>query len=193
MGLLRKTPGKFTYADYLSQPDNERWEIIDGQAYNIPLIPVSHQMLIIQLLPQFKIQLKDTCRVIPAPFTVRLPLGNQKETDIENVVQPDMTIVCDAEKLDEKGCLGPPDMIIEILSPQSYRKDRKEKFSLYERSGVKEYWLISPDDKLLEVFCLDSTGKYGRPSLYTETDMVSVSFIKNVTIDLNAVFSIQLA
>lgn len=196
MGLERRKIGEnFTYTDYLSWDDNERWEIINGEAYNITPVPnVSHQLILSQLLLQLGNQLNGkSCQVFPAPFDVRLPVGKEKEKDIENVVQPDITIVCDAKKLDKKGCLGTPDMIIEILSPLTYRKDRKEKFFLYEQVGVKEYWLVSPDEKLVEVFRLEPGGKYGRPGIYSETDMIQLSFINEATIDLNAVFSILLA
>ncbi len=140
------------------------------------------------------IQLKGkTCRVIAAPFDVRLPLGEKKEEDIENIVQPDITIVCDPGKLDKKGCTGTPDMIIEILSPSTSRKDRMEKFFLYEEAGVREYWLVSPEDKLVEVFRLGPGGKYGRPEIYCETDTVQLDVIKELAIDLNPVFSIEVA
>jgi len=196
MGLaLKKEVERFTYGDYLSWDDNERWEIIDGEAYNMTPAPnTGHQLLVMQLLLQLGNQLKEkSCQVIPAPFDVRLPVGKEKEEDIENIVQPDITIVCDAKKLDKKGCLGAPDMIIEILSPSTSRKDRMEKFFLYERVGVKEYWLVSPDEKLVEVFRLGPGGKYGRPEIYCETDKVQLGILKEIAIDLSAVFSILLA
>ena len=196
MGLaLQKDTGKFTYADYLLWDDSERWEIIDGEAYNMTPAPnTTHQLILGELFIQLKTQLKEkSCQVISAPFDVRLPLGKEKDEDIENIVQPDIIIVCDAKKLDKKGCMGAPDMIIEILSPSTSRKDRRTKFFLYERVGVKEYWMVSPDDKLVEVFRLSPVGKYGRPDIYCETDIVRLSIIKEITIDLNAVFSIQLA
>lgn len=190
---LQKEAEKFTYGHYLSWDDGERWELIDGEAYNMTPAPnTGHQLLVMQLLLQLGNQLKEkSCQVIPAPFDVRLPLGKEEEEDIENVVQPDIVIVCDAKKLDKKGCLGAPDMIIEILSPFTARKDRKEKFFLYERVGVKEYWLVSPEEKLVEVFRLGPGGKYGRPEIYCETDNVQVEVLKEVFIDLNAVFGVE--
>ncbi|MDQ1352559.1 MAG: hypothetical protein QG657_2865 [Acidobacteriota bacterium] len=187
---LQKEAEKFTYGHYLSWDDGERWELIDGEAYNMTPAPnTGHQLISMELAVQFKTQLKEkSCQVISAPFDVRLPLGKEREEDIENVVQPDIVIVCDAKKLDKKGCLGAPDMIIEILSPFTARKDRKEKFFLYERVGVKEYWLVMPEEKLVEVFRLGPGGKYGRPEIYCETDNVQVEVLNEVVIDLNAVF-----
>lgn len=196
MGLPpKKETEKYTYADYLLWENGERWEIIRGRAYNMTPAPNTiHQLISMEMATQLTTQLKGkACRVIAAPFDVRLPLGKEKEEDIENIVQPDITIVCDPGKLDKKGCLGTPDMVIEILSPSTSRKDRMEKFFLYEEAGVKEYWLVSPEDKLVEVFRLGPGGKYGRPEMYCETDTVQLDVIKELTIDLNPVFSIEVA
>lgn len=194
MGLAaKKAASKFTYADYLTWNDNERWEIIQGEAYNMTPAPsTTHQLLIAEFVFQLKAQLKEkSCQVLPAPFDVRLPVKNEKEEDIENIVQPDISVVCDPKKLDKKGCLGAPDLIIEITSPSTSRKDRMEKFFLYELAGVKEYWLVYPDDKIVEVFHLKPDGKYGRPEILCETDTVRLNALKNVKIDLTAAFSIE--
>ena len=195
MGLAtRKRPTKFTYSDYLSRDDSQRWEIIYGEAYNMSPAPDTiHQLISMELAFQLKSQLKEkSCQVIAAPFDVRLPIENQKEDDIENVVQPDILVVCDPGKLDEKGCLDAPDLIIEILSPSTYRKDRMEKFFLYEQQGVKEYWLVSPGEKIVEVFILGKDEKYGRPNLYCESDTVQVNVLKGIKIDLSSVFNIKI-
>jgi Uma2 family endonuclease len=195
MGLeARKPTTKFTYSDYLSWDDGERWEIIYGEAYNMSPAPdTMHQLISMELAFQLKSQLKEkSCQVIAAPFDVRLPVENQKENDAENVVQPDISVVCDPVKLDEKGCLGAPDLIIEILSPSTYRKDRMEKFFLYERLGVKEYWLVSPGEKIVEIFKLGKDGKYGRPDLYCESDTVRINVLNGLKIDLRSVFNINI-
>lgn len=195
MGLgVKKQMRAFTYADYVSWNDKERWEIINGEAHNMSPAPDTlHQLISMELAFQIKSQLKEKpCQVIPAPFDVRLPLANQKEDDIINIVQPDISVVCDPEKLDKKGCLGAPDLVIEIISPTTYRKDRMEKFFLYEQMGVKEYWIVSPDDRIVEVFLLGKDGKYGRPDIYCETDTVQVMAFKGLKIDLDPVFSIRI-
>jgi Uma2 family endonuclease len=195
MGLAaKKQREKFTYSDYLSWNEDESWEIINGDAYDMsPAPPTIHQLISGELYLQIGNQLKGKpCRVIPAPFDVRLPLGNERQEDIENIVQPDISVVCDKTKLDNKGCLGAPDLIIEIISPSSSRKDRMEKFFLYERVGVKEYWLVSPGDKIVEVFILGPDGKYGRPDIYSESDTVRLNILNDIKVDLRSVFSIKI-
>lgn len=195
MGLAaKKQKEKFTYSDYLSWNDRESWEIINGQAYNMsPAPPTIHQLISGELYLQIGNQLKGkSCRVIPAPFDVRLPEENQRQEDIENIVQPDISVVCDIKKLDNKGCMGAPDLIIEIISPSSSRNDRMEKFFLYERMGVKEYWIVSPEDKLVEVFILGPKGKYGRPEIYSESDTVILKILDDIKVDLSSVFSITI-
>ncbi len=193
MGLAaKKQTKKFTYSDYLSWNDDERWEIINGEAYNMTPAPgTTHQLIISELIRKIGNQLEGkTCKVIPAPFDVRLPVKSEKEEEIENIVQPDISVVCDRHILDEKGCLGAPDLIIEIISPSTSRKDRMEKFFLYEQVGVKEYWLVSPDDKIVEVFILGKEGEYGRPKIYCETDTVPFTAVNGIIIDLQAIFGI---
>ena len=190
MGLAaRKETQTFTYGDYLKWDDGERWELIDGEAYNMSPAPQRlHQKILGELYLQLGTQLKGkTCEVYLPPFDVRLPLGDEKEADIINVVQPDISVICDPKKLDKKGCIGAPDFIIEILSPGNPRRDKMEKFNLYEMAGVKEYWLVSPEGQMVEVFLLGPDGTYGRPQMYTETDTVAISVLKDIHIDLGVV------
>jgi Uma2 family endonuclease len=197
MGLAaKKQTRKLSYSDYLSWNDDERWEIINGEAYNMTPTPATmHQLISTDLLIQLGTQLKGkTCKVFHAPFDVRLPVGDEKEEDIENIVQPDISVICDPRQLDKKGCLGPPDLIIEIISPSTSRIDRMEKFFLYEQVGVKEYWLVSPDDKMVEIFILGTDGKYSRPEIYNETHTIQLKIkaLKDIKIDLNSVFSTKI-
>ncbi len=108
--------------------------------------------------------------------------------NIKNVVEPDITIVCDSSKLDERGCKGSPEMIVEILSPSSAKKDRVDKFNKYEKAGVKVYWVVEPDQKIVSVFTLQTNGRYGRPEMYTDEDTVKVSIFPDLEIDLKTVF-----
>ena len=191
MGLaVRRDSQTFTYGDYQKWDDGERWELINGEAYNMSPAPQRlHQKILGELYLQLGTQLKGkTCEVYLPPFDVRLPLGNEKEADIINVVQPDISVICDPKKLDKKGCLGAPDFIIEILSPGNPRRDKLEKFNLYEMVGVKEYWVISPEGQMVEAFLLGPNGTYGRPQLYTEKDTVKISVLKDIKIDLGAIF-----
>jgi Uma2 family endonuclease len=114
--------------------------------------------------------------------------GDEKDEDIDTVVQPDIVVVCDPGKLDERGCRGGPDLVIEIISPSTVRKDLKEKLNLYERVGVKEYWIVHPADKTVMLFKPDLTGRYGRPEIFTPDDSLRTSLSEELTVDLRLVF-----
>ncbi|MBI5606612.1 MAG: Uma2 family endonuclease [Deltaproteobacteria bacterium] len=180
----------FNYGDYLKWPENERWELIGGVPYNMTPAPSrTHQEILVALLNKFYNFLTDKeCRVYVAPFDVRLPDGEEKEDEITTIVQPDLVVVCDQGKLDDKGCLGPPDLIVEITSPSTARKDLKEKFSLYERMGVNEYWIVNPTDEIIMVFSLDPQRQYGRPSVYAIEDTIQVGILDELSIPLKDIF-----
>ena len=184
----------FTYADYLTWPDGERWELIDGEAYMMSPAPSrKHQEISIELASQFHVFLKGKpCRVYDAPFDVRLPQhADQPDDEIETVVQPDIVVVCDRSKLDDKGCKGAPDLVIEILSPSTSKMDMQNKFFLYQRVGVKEYWLVHPFDKTVMVFRRNDQNEFGRAEMYASDDRVSVPLLGELIIDLKDVFSEQ--
>ncbi len=187
---MKKQDSRFTYADYLEWDDGKRWEIIHGEAYNMSPAPgTAHQLIVTQLIRLLGDPLENLkCNVFTAPFDVTLPLGAKTRAESDNVVQPDVSVVCDASKLDEKGCFGAPELIIEVLSPHSYRRDKLEKFNLYEEAGVKEYWLVSQSERLVEVFVLGPDGRYGRPEVYDENGTITLTAVKDVTIDLKKVF-----
>ena len=188
---MKESAEKMTYGEYLTWPEGERWELISGVAYNMSPAPSPmHQRVLIALSAQlYHLSEGKSCAVYPAPFDVRLPEKNERDTDISTVVQPDISIVCDASKIDRKGCKGAPDMVIEILSPATAKKDRQEKFRLYERHQVKTYWIVSPLDEIIEVFTLNQDGKYGEADIYTADDRVPVSVFPGAEIDLAKVFS----
>ena len=128
------------------------------------------------------------CEVFNAPFEVRLPAPGESDLTASTVVQPDLVVVCDPAKLDEQGCKGAPDLVVEILSPATAAKDLKEKFVLYERVGVEEYWIVHPVEKAVTVYRRGPEGLYGRPSVYTAGDRVPVGFLPELEIDLAMVF-----
>ncbi|MDR2148348.1 MAG: Uma2 family endonuclease [Tannerella sp.] len=133
---------------------------------------------------------KGKCRVYHAPFDVRLPLLENEKTDdkIYNVVQPDICIVCDLSKIDAKGCLGAPDLIVEVLSPATLKYDWNYKFNLYEKSGVKEYWILDPKAKSVTVFLLQPDGNYDLGTVYECNQKAPVYIFKGLEIDLNELF-----
>lgn len=181
---------EYTYADYLIWPEIERWEIIDGTPYMQAAPSPLHQEVLTELIKQFAVYLTGKpCKVYPAPFCVRLPQGNEKNPeDIKNVVEPDISIVCDRSKIDDKGCNGAPDMIIEIMSPSSGKMDRVVKFNKYEKAGVKEYWIVEPEQKIVSVFTIQPDNRYGRPDVYAEEDAIKVGIFETLVIDLKSVF-----
>jgi Uma2 family endonuclease len=131
---------------------------------------------------------KGQCRIYHAPFDVRLPKNGEKEDGlIYTVVQPDICIICDLSKLDKRGCLGAPDFIAEIQSPATAKYDLNEKFNLYEAVGVREYWVVFPADKEIQIFLLQPDGKYDKGTLY-ETGKVPVHIFDGMEVDLKDIF-----
>ncbi|MGB9840933.1 Uma2 family endonuclease [Thermovenabulum sp.] len=187
---LPKEDRIYTYADYIKWPENQRIELIDGKVYLMTSPSRIHQKTLGKIFYQFANYLKDkSCEVYMAPFDVRFPDKNEEnEKDIKNVVQPDMIVVCDEAKLDEKGCKGAPDLVVEIVSPSTAQKDKLHKFNLYEKHGVKEYWIVEPENKILNVFTLQENKRYGRPDIYSQDDKVKVSIFEDLMIDLKDIF-----
>ena len=182
-----KKDQRYTYSDYCTWDDNKRWELIDGVPYAMSPAPSPvHQRILMELAGQLFIFLKDKpCEVFTAPFDVRL---NALDDD-DDVVQPDIFVVCDHEKIDDKGLNGAPDMVIEILSPSTSRRDKVLKLNAYQRAGVREYWIVDPADKTVQVFILDN-GRYLAAS-HAETDIVTVHVLEGCEISLPNVFSLK--
>jgi len=186
---------RFTYADLLTWPADERWELIDGVAYKMaydlsPTPSRHHQQIVTALSAQFYNYLEGKpCEVFSAPFDVRLPKPAEDGMSATTVVEPDVTVVCDPEKLDDRGCLGAPTLVVEVLSPDTATYDQREKFHTYERAGVPEYWIISPFGQNLQVFTLDATGHYGPPTVYGKDEEVPVGVLPGLVIQLGRVFA----
>ncbi|MFH1562087.1 MAG: Uma2 family endonuclease [Nitrospirota bacterium] len=190
MGLaVRKKEERFTYGDYLKWPNEERWELIDGIAYNMSPAPLRrHQEIIVEVSRQISTYLLDKpCQVYVAPFDVRLPEEDETDEEVETVVQPDIVVVCDKNKLDDKGCNGAPDIVIEILSPYTAKKDLIAKYYLYERHKVKQYWIFDPATEEVTIFKLKD-DKFGKPEEYKREDKISVDIFKDLEIDLHSCF-----
>jgi Uma2 family endonuclease len=180
----------YTYEDYLNWPGEHKIEIIDGQVYLYTVPPRIHQEISGAIVFQFFNYLKDKKCEVYFRLGVRLPSGDEKSVkEIKTVVEPDIIVVCDKSKLDDEGCKGAPDLIVEITSPSTARIDKVEKFNLYEKHGVKEYWIVEPEIKLVTVFLLQENGRYGRPNIYTEEDKIKVSIFEDLVIDLKDVFN----
>jgi len=187
----QRTETGYTYADYQTWNDNERWEIIGGEAWNMSPAPGrTHQTVSRRMAFEIHALLKDEdCEVFYAPFDVRLAHADSADQEISDVVQPDILVVCDPEKLDERGCKGAPDWIIEITAPKTASRDHIAKRKLYERHGVGEYWIVQPVDRVVMVYRLDPDGRYARPDVYGETDVVSARAVPGLVMDLKRVFT----
>ncbi len=184
---------RYTYADYLTWLDDKRRELINGFVHLMTPAPArKHQQISRQILYFLWVHLsnKEPCQVFNAPFDVRLPKSNSAKANdkIYTVVQPDICVVCDPAKLDDRGCLGAPDLIVEILSPSTSKKDLVDKFKIYEESGVKEYWTVNPNDENISVFVLDEKGKYQLNGMYAGDMKIKVSIFDDLEINLEDIF-----
>ncbi len=186
---LRKPITIFTYADYRAWPDDERWELIDGEAYAMAAPGLTHQTAVGELFRQIANHLVDKpCRPFVAPFDVRLPHGKEADDDVTTVVQPDITVVCDPAKLDERGCRGAPDWVIEVLSPSTAAKDQIQKLAAYERAGVCEVWLVHPTDHVISVYTLSAADDYGKPAIYETTGTLAPGLFPDLLIEWGLIF-----
>ncbi len=173
----------YTYADYLAWQFSEMVELIKGKVVKMSPAPGSqHQMVSSNLHGIIWNQIKKSpCKLFAAPSDVRLIRKGFNDEQITTVVQPDLFMVCDASKIDEKGCLGSPDFIIEILSPNSGNQDLKVKYALYEEAGVGEYWVVFPAERVIEIFLLEN-GKYHLAGHYTEDGDIPIQSVPGFSI-----------
>ena len=183
---------RYTYADYLTWADDKVRELVNGFIKIMaPAANSKHQEvsgILIANLHRFIKKHKGKCKVFPAPFDVRLPKNGEKADDqIYNVVQPDICVVCDPSKIDKRGCIGAPDLVVEIQSLSTARYDLTEKFNLYEASGVREYWVVFPYEEGIQVFLLQPDGKYDEGTKY-ESGKVPVHIFDGYEIDLSEIF-----
>ena len=197
MGIpVRKADRVYTYADYCSWPDDERWELIDGAAYDMSPAPSRrHQKLTGDIFAEIHNFLEDReCAAYIAPFDVCLPEApGARDDEIINVVQPDVSVSWSEDKLDEKGAVAAPDIALEVLSPSTSVKDQREKLTLYERSGVREYWVVDPANETLSVYSLGrgSGGGFGKPAVYGPGDRFESRVLEGFSLDLSRVFPRQ--
>ena len=182
---LQKEKMRYTYADYCSWNDGKRWELIDGVSYLMSPAPSwKHQDVsghLNRLIGSFLVN--KPCKVFHAPFDVRLNAAAGDDT----VVQPDLVVICDRAKLSGTGCVGVPDMVIEILSPSTSSWDKVVKFNKYLEAGVREYWIVDPDSKTVSVHLLDN-GRYYATN-YADTDIAPVHVLEGCMINLSDVFT----
>jgi Uma2 family endonuclease len=193
--MLRRSPvdpSRFSYRDYLRWTGDERWELLDGEPSLMSPAPSRrHQETVVALLAQIAPYLRrGPGSVYAAPFDVRLPESDQADDEIATVVQPDVVVVCDRAKLDEAGCRGAPDWIIEVLSPTTEARDRVHKRDLYERHGVREYWLVDPDGPVLTIYRLDpARRRFEPPRIGAAEGTTAPAVLPGLAIDWELVFA----
>ena len=191
MALAQRDTQHHTYGEYLTWSGNQREELIDGIAYikEPPAPSPSHQELVVELCYQIRATLEDTpCRVYIAPFDVRLPKSDEADDRIDTVVQPDILIVCDRQRIDHRGLRGAPDWLAEVLSPSTASHDQVLKVPAYERAGVPEVWLIHPTDRILTIYRLEE-GRYGRPTILPLKGQTLLTAVPNVSVDWDRLVS----
>ena len=181
---------RYTFADVLAWDEKERIEIINGKAVLMALPPVEHQRVSREIFRQLANFLEGKkCEVFAAPFGVRLfEKDGAAPEEVDTMVEPDISVVCDKNKLDKHGCKGAPDLVIEILSPSTQRHDRLVKLKLYQRAGVREYWIVDPANKAVQVFLQDSGGLQPH-EVYSRGDAAKVNVLEGCFIELVKVFS----
>ena len=188
MSILPREKG-YSLSDLLSWPEELRAELIDGQPVMMAPPKREHQRISGALFAQLHNFLRGRpCQVYAAPFAVR-PFETEGDAaeSVGTVVEPDISVICDGDKLDDIGCKGAPDLVIEIISESTRRHDRITKYNLYQRAGVREYWLVDPELHTVQVFVLEE-GRYNAAEAYTTSASVSVNVLPGCVIDLNQVF-----
>jgi len=180
----------YTYADYLQWKFEERIELIKGKIFKMSPAPSSaHQRISRKILVAIDVFLYgQPCEVFNAPFDVRLTKKLKSNEEVQTVVQPDICVICDRNKIDEKGCLGAPDIVVEILSPGNNKKELQNKYEVYEENGVQEYWVVSSQDKTFLKYTLDDHGSYSSSKLLTFGSEVTTDVLPGFVLNLDQVF-----
>jgi|SRR6185312_14472328 len=180
----------YTYADYFKWQFDERVELIKGKIFKMSLAPSrSHQEISIAMTVKLATYLKGKPgKVYAAPFDVRLPRTSNDDAAIYNVVQPDICVICDLSKLDDRGCIGAPDIVVEILSPGNNKKELGNKYEVYQEAGVKEYWIIHPSERTFLKYSLDDEGLFQPSKLLIGGDGLTSVALPGFVMDINEIF-----
>ena len=185
------TYGYYSYADYLTWPMDLVVELIQGRLFKKAAAAPNriHQRVSLKLsVKLYQFLEGKTCQVYEAPFDVRFPKDSKEDHRIFDVVQPDICVVCDPSILDQRGCIGSPDLIVEILSPGNSKLELKQKFDLYESREVKEYWIIQPEHQTMTIYTWVN-GTYLPSRLFTTGDVIESQVLKGFKLDLEEFFS----
>ena len=182
----------YSYADYLTWKFTETVELLRGKWVEKITPHTQHQDVLGNLMAFFYVYLRGkSSKIYIAPFDVKLYDRKKSlvaDRDIFTVVQPDICVICDLKKIDNRGCNGAPDLIVEVVSASTKQRDLHDKKDLYAESGVLEYWIAFTDSKILLVHTLLENGTYSDAKVYTDTDFVTPNILPELTIDLSEVF-----
>jgi Uma2 family endonuclease len=179
----------YTYADYLKWTFEERVELIKGKIFKMSPAPGSlHQKLSMDISGRLWSFLRGSkCSVFTAPFDVRIPRRSKDDNDIITVLQPDICVICDPSKIEERGCLGAPDIVVEILSPSNNKKELKYKHEVYQEAGVKEYWIVDPNEKSILKYTQINGSLLASAPMYAE-DKITTDVLPGFTFELAELF-----
>ncbi|WP_028571867.1 Uma2 family endonuclease [Desulfonatronum lacustre] len=178
---FQETP--YTYRDYLEWPDDQRWELIDGTPQAMTPGPsVTHQQVVLSIAAQVERALSEKeCRPFIAPLEVLFPKPIENEDNVRTVLQPDLFVVCDQRKIKSNAVVGAPDWIVEVLSPKTASRDHIAKRRIYEQAGVREYWLVHPEDRVVMIYRLEKEG-FGKPDVVPMEGETGVGILPEVVI-----------
>ncbi len=195
--------GVYSYADYLKWQFDERIELLKGKIFRMSPAPsTKHQKISFNLVFKLGVYLElSNCQIFSAPFDVRLSVNKDiniskryrnktkslPDGKIMTVVQPDICVICNLDILDEKGCVGSPDLVIEILSPGNSRREMKDKFEIYQEAGIPEYWIVDPEHEFIIIYHMQKNLYVGSAPYYSG-DTISSHSIKGFTLDVENVF-----
>ncbi len=184
----------YTYADYLTWKIDQALELLRGKIRLMSAPNRQHQKLSWRLTVIFDNQFKHhRCEAYAAPFDVRLYDRNKSlkaDRDIFTVVQPDLCVVCDLEKLDDRGCLGAPDLVVEILLPGNSAKEMRDKKAIYEEAGVREYWIVDPERATVTRFNLEDDACYSRPLIFVNDENMPSEIFPDFELPLSELFPV---
>jgi Uma2 family endonuclease len=186
----RSPDKRYTYEDYCSWPETARWELLDGVPLGVTSPSVNHQEVLLKLARQLDEQLEGKpCRPLVAPVDVLLPKSDEEDERVNMVVQPDLVVYCDEEKIRPRNCRGAPDLVIEVLSLSTSSVDHIRKKAIYEHAGVREYWLVHPDEGVITVYVRQPAGGFGASRVFCRDDQLAVQALPGVTIDFEKVYA----
>ncbi|WP_316815582.1 Uma2 family endonuclease [Pedobacter nyackensis] len=182
----------YSYASYLRWKFEERVELIKGKVFQMSAPSVNHQRLLGFLYTEIYVYLKNhRCEAFAAPFDVRFPDKSKADNKVYTVLQPDICVICDETKLDRRGCIGAPDIVVEVLSPSNNRKELKNKFDIYEEYGVREYWIVHPQERTLLKYMLSHDGVFVSGAPYEGRSEFTSDILPGFRLNVEELFSLM--